>query len=336
MSHRVLLLPSQHEFQAHAQQSILEAALGSGLTVDYGCTTGSCGECRARLVSGEVEQIRHHDFTLPAAERGRGWFLPCAYAARSDLVLEAREAGGVEDIPVQRIVAKVSRIDAAGRDVRIVQIRTPRSDTLRFLAGQQVVLQFAQLEPRRLTIASCPCNGMVLQVHVCRTPDDPFSEFVFSGLRTGTPVVLEGPFGSFVFDEQAHRPLLFIAHRTGFAAVKSLIEHAVALEWPLPMRLYWIAPNPDGHYLANQARAWEDALDDFRYTPLFQLRNTHTQCIPAQPAFDELDQMIAAVAAEHPEYREYETYVAGPGPLGDSVRERIAPAELHVSSAGEG
>jgi CDP-4-dehydro-6-deoxyglucose reductase len=330
MPFSIHLLPSDHHFVAEPRQPVLEAALLSGLSMDYGCNNGTCGECRARLIAGEVEPVRHHDYGFSAADRSQGWFLPCAFAARSNLVIEAREARAARDIPVKEINAKVARIEDAGTDIRILQLRTPRTNTLRFLAGQAVAVGFEGLAPRNLGIASCPCNGMVLQVHVCRVPDDPFSEYVFGGLRSGTQVTLQGPYGDFVFDEAADRPLLFMAHRTGFAFIKSLIEHAIALEWPHPMRLYWIAPSPAGHYLANQARAWEDALDDFRYTPLFQLENLHTHCIPATPAYGELREMVAALAGERPEYRDYEAYVAGPAELGQYVRDFVRPAGLHV------
>jgi CDP-4-dehydro-6-deoxyglucose reductase len=61
-------------------------------------------------------------------------------ALSSDLVLEVLEAGAPEDIPEQRIVAKVRRIDALNGDVMRLHLQTPRSNRLRFLAGQRVTL----------------------------------------------------------------------------------------------------------------------------------------------------------------------------------------------------
>jgi len=62
-----------------------------------------------------------------------------------------------------------------------------------------------------------------------------------------------------------NRSLVFAACNTGFAPVKSLIEHALALDSALPLSLFWLATRSDGHFLANQCRAWSEALDQFEY-----------------------------------------------------------------------
>jgi ferredoxin-NADP reductase len=63
----------------------------------------------------------------------------------------------------------------------------------------------------------------------------------------------------------AARPLVFAACDTGFAPVKSLIEHALSLDSAPSLSLFWLATRPDGHFLANQCRAWSEALDLFEY-----------------------------------------------------------------------
>ena len=44
-----------------------------------------------------------------------------------------------------------------------------------------------------------------------------------------------------MLNEKSHRPLIFIACETGFAPIKSLIEHAMALDAAETLHLYWIA-----------------------------------------------------------------------------------------------
>ena len=73
-----------------------------------------------------------------------------------------------------------------------------------------------------------------------------------------------GPVGDFVLAE-GERPLAFVACDTGFAPIKSLIEHAMAVDAAESLSLDWLATRPDGHYLANQCRAWAEAFDQFRY-----------------------------------------------------------------------
>jgi hypothetical protein len=66
---------------------------------------------------------------------------------------------------------------------------------------------------------------------------------------------------------EAPLPLVFAACDTGFAPVKSLIEHALSLDAAPSMALYWLATRPDGHFMANLCRSWSEALDPFEYTP---------------------------------------------------------------------
>ena len=53
---------------------------------------------------------------------------------------------------------------------------------------------------------------------------------MFAGLKDVATVRVEGPRGEFVLDEASTRPLVFVAFDTGFAPIKSLIEHAMALD----------------------------------------------------------------------------------------------------------
>ena len=40
----------------------------------------------------------------------------------------------------------------------------------------------------------------------------------------------------------------------------------MAVDTAPSISLYWLATRPDGHFLANQCRAWSSALDQFEYT----------------------------------------------------------------------
>jgi CDP-4-dehydro-6-deoxyglucose reductase len=268
MTHKITLRPSGKEFQAEPRETLLEAALRSGVNVRYNCDNGTCGECLARVISGEARASRFHDFVIPEAEKNHGYVLLCSTAAASDMVIEAAETVTAGDIPHQVIGARVAKLEPLGSDYLILQLRTPRTHTLRFLAGQYVRLTVGGLPPRNLHVASCPCNGMMLQFHLRRDPGDPFSEYVFNRLGHAETATIDGPFGNFTLREDSRLPIILVGYDTGFAPLKSLIEHAVALELPQPLHLFWLAASPEGHYLANYCRALEDSLDNFVFTPL--------------------------------------------------------------------
>ncbi len=326
MTCEVKLLPSGRTFTAESQETLLEAALRAGLAPTYSCNNGSCGQCKARLVSGTPGTVRFHDYVFTEAEKAQGYLLMCSTTAGSDLVIEAREAVGAEDIPEQHIVTRVHKLARLDEDVMGVHLRTPRSQTLRFLAGQHVRLDLPGVSPRNKSIASCPCNAMHLELHVQRVPGDPFSDHVFCSLGTMQAVPITGPFGNFTLREDTGRPVIFLAYETGFAPIKSLIEHAIALEFVQPMHLYWVVRRDGGHYLSNQCRAWADALDEFTYTPLVAHETTPERA---------LLQAANRVVAEHPDLGAVDVYVNGPEHAMGSTRALLAehglpPAQLYV------
>lgn len=265
----VVVRPSGREFMVEGSDSILQAGLKAGLGLNYGCAAGTCGLCKARVVSGEVGQVLHSDYSLSAAERQQGYLLLCTHTALSDLVIETLEASGPADIPEQELVARVRAIRPLAPDTMLLHLQVPRSARLRFLAGQSATLGTAVGDDALQStypIASCPCDDRNLHFHVARQSGDAFAQCLFAGrLRVNDPVSVRGPAGDFVLGAQVAPRLVFLACDTGFAPVKSLIEHAIAAETVERFALYWLATRADGHYLANQCDAWADAFEEFGY-----------------------------------------------------------------------
>jgi len=306
MTAHVQIKPSGREFFVDGNDSLLEAALRAGLSLDYGCSIGSCGKCKARILSGAVQKTRHSDYALTAAEKHAGVVLMCCNTAVVDLVIEAREAHGAADMPLQNIEARVKSVSPIADDMRLLHVQTPRTNRLRFLAGQSVSLELPGGLTTSCAVASCPCDDRNLQFHIRRRAGNAFAECVFDGLKGVDTVRVEGPRGEFVLNEESHRPLIFVACETGFAPIKSLIEHAMALDAAETLHLYWIASGK-GHYLDNLCRSWSDALDNFRYAPL-----TADGALPDEAV---MQGALRQVLQDHPRLGDYDVYVAGPGPL---------------------
>ncbi len=249
----------------------MQAGLRAGLALAYGCSNGNCGLCQGRLISGEVKTVRHTDYVLTTAERARGNIVMCGTGLVTDAAIEAPEAGG-GDVPWQEIRARVTRVDPLSDQVSVLHLKTPRTQRLRFLAGQYVTLSLNGGEFNSdYSVASCPCDDMRLQFHIPRNDDDAFSCYVHGNLGKSDVVGIKGPAGDFYFREQSERPIVFVAMDTGFAPIRSLVEQAMALEVHQDMSLYWMAQGENGangHYLDNLCRSWSAAFDNLRYRPM--------------------------------------------------------------------
>jgi CDP-4-dehydro-6-deoxyglucose reductase len=266
MAAHVRVLPSGHDFFIDGQDTILEAALRAGIPLNYGCSGGNCGLCKAKVVSGQIKKIRNHDYVIPEAQKKQGYVLLCSNTAVTDVEIEAPVAGSVQDIPFQQISARVKAVGLLSHNMALLRLQTPRTSRLRFLAGQYATLQLGKSLSADLPIASCPCDDRNLHFHVRRMPGNLFSDYVFNQLKSNEAVDVEGPQGEFILQEKSPRALYFIAFDTGFAPIKSLIEHAMSLDAAEAMHLYWIGSDADSIYMPNMGRAWADALDNFTFS----------------------------------------------------------------------
>ena len=103
MSAHVSILPSGHDFFIEGHDTLLEGALRAGVPINYGCSGGNCGLCKAKVVSGQIKKTRLHDYMLTEVEKSQGYALMCSNTAVTDVEVEANVAGSVQDIPLQHI-----------------------------------------------------------------------------------------------------------------------------------------------------------------------------------------------------------------------------------------
>jgi CDP-4-dehydro-6-deoxyglucose reductase len=317
MSAQVTLRPSGNQFAVEGHETLLQAGMRAGLKLNYGCGNGTCGMCKVRVTAGQVVRTMPTDYPLSETEKSQGYVLACAHtAASSELTLETLEAGGPADIPQQQIVTTVRAVRALAPDTMLLHLQTPRSHRLRFLAGQSVTLGLSDGDGLRASysIASCPCDDRNLQFFIARDADDPVAQRLFGGgVKAGDAVTVWGPSGEFVLVEDTH-PLVFAACDTGFAPVKSLIEHALSLDAAPSISLFWLATRPDGHFLANQCRAWSEAFDPFEYT-----LSSHDD------AATGASEMAAAIRADLFDI-DCAFYIAGPAAFVDALRAELGAA----------
>jgi len=89
--YRLIVQPGGWQAPVAPQQSLLQAARASGVSLPSACRNGTCRACLCRLLSGSIRyQIDWPG--LLAEEKADGWILPCVAAATSDVVIAAPAA----------------------------------------------------------------------------------------------------------------------------------------------------------------------------------------------------------------------------------------------------
>ena len=314
MEHKITLANCNQHFTMQESESILEAAIRAGVSINYGCSGGSCGLCKARLLQGTVREIRPHVFSLPESEKLQGSILTCVNTATEDLELDAIVAGSVHDITQQEISVKVRKVEQVASEVFKLIVQTPRTQRLRFLAGQFVELKKDQHTSGCMAIASCPCEDRLIEFHVRKKDDDAFADYVSNTAKAGDMLNLRGPFGEFVFDEEANRPVILFAFDTGFAAIKSLLEHITAQERELPIHLIWMSCGQDGLYMHNLCRSWNDAFDNFTYTGITLKESLQQLAMDVEASRATVASHMQEVMQTYSDLSEHDVYVSAPEP----------------------
>ncbi len=328
MSFKVKIARSGHEFEVAPDETVLDAAIRQDIGLPYGCRNGFCGACMATLVAGEVSYPEGEpDKLLDAPEDA---CLPCQAVPLSDLVLDVEEIETPEAIKPKVLPVKVARIDHLADDVLRLWLKLPDEQRLQFLAGQYLDFILEDGRKRAFSIANAPHDDEFIELHIRHVDGGVFTDWAFTQLKEKTILRIEAPLGSFILDEESDRPMLFVAGGTGFAPIKSQIEHAFHVGIERPMTLYWGVRSKKDLYLPDLPRQWEREHDNFRFVPVL-----------SEPDADWTGRsgwVHEAVLADHPnDLPEYDIYMAGPPPMIEAARkaflERGVPQEqLHYDS----
>lgn len=319
MNYKVTIEPSGHSFTVEDGESVLAAALRQGLMIPYSCRGGTCGTCMAKIVEGE---IRYPGDQLPPAlgekESKVGQALLCQAEALSDLSIEVREVRTAGEIIPRKLPCRVARMEPLAHDVMRLYLKLPDTERLQFLAGQYIDILLRDGRRRSYSLANAPHDDIYLELHVRNVPGGEFSSRVFGDMKAKALLRLEGPLGSFYLREESDRPILMVAGGTGFAPVKSMLEHAFALGLERPIHFYWGVRAHRDLYMDELLRQWAEEHPNFRYTP----------CLSEAEPDDHWDGRIGLVhnmlLQDYSDLGGHDIYMSGPPGLISAARRDFA------------
>jgi NAD(P)H-flavin reductase/ferredoxin len=263
----VLVHPDERFIVVRSGETVLDAALREGVPMPFDCRNGGCGECKGRVLHGEIEQGAVQESALGTAERAQGAALMCCATPLSDLEIAYEPKQGVRAAPPKLHVGRVIGLDRLAPDVMRVRLDVV-GEKLRFYPGQYINVLLAAGEKRAFSFATAPHAAGPLELHIRRIPGGKFTGHVFEGMKIGEELRFEGPLGTFFLREDSEKPMIFVAGATGFAPVKSMLEHAFHRGLRRRIYLYWGTRHPEDMYLGSLAEQWQRAHDNFTFVPV--------------------------------------------------------------------
>jgi NAD(P)H-flavin reductase/ferredoxin len=309
----VVRLAGREPVVCPAGEPILEALLEGGIPVGYGCFTGSCGRCLARVVRGAID---HPAGCAGITERDReaGYALLCQARPLSDVEIDAAVTGELLIVP-RRFSAEVVALEDVARDTR--RLRLHLHQPLRHHAGQYLRLDVPGADvPRAFSIATPPRPEGVttVELHVRRVPGGLASDgYVFGRLRPGDEVSFRAPYGRFVLHGEDGLPMLLVAGGTGLAPVEAIARAALDGGVDVPVVLYHGVRTRADLYDVELLEGLAHRHPNFEYRPV----------LSDEPWEGRTGLVTEAVARDYERLRGWSAYVCGPPVMVDAAVELL-------------
>ena len=211
-----------------SDDKILNLGLSNAVDLPYECGSGTCGTCKARLISGEINNHWPEAPGLKYLKPKKGEFLMCQCTAKTDAVIEVEsfvhtmEAGAC--IP-NAFNGQVSLAKRLTPDVLFIQIALDQS--VDFDAGQFMLIQFpAVVGSRGWSMVNYQRHANTLDFVIKKKPGGILSEWLFNNDCEGIEVELFGPLGIATFYSSLAKNILCIAGGSGIAGIMSILSRA--------------------------------------------------------------------------------------------------------------
>ncbi len=313
--HKVTVQPSGHTFDVEEGESVLTAALRQDLVLPYGCRNGACGSCKGRLLEGTVDYGVYQRKALTDEEKTQGKALFCQARPLSDLVLEARTIDAAKDIQVKLLPCRVQKLERLADDVIVISLKLPANERLQFLAGQYIEFLLKDGSRRSFSMGNAPHDDEFVQLHVRHVAGGQFTDHVFSKMKERDILRLEGPLGTFFLREDSAKPIVFVASGTGFAPIKSIIEHALRKGIARPMVLYWGGRRPKDLYMNALPAKWAaEHPRQFKYVPVI------SDALPSDDWTGRTGFVHRAVMEDFPDLSAHQVYACGVPVMVDAAK----------------
>ncbi|MEH6504450.1 MAG: 2Fe-2S iron-sulfur cluster binding domain-containing protein [Cycloclasticus sp.] len=220
--------PTGESFEVPKNKTLLQTALSHGVNFPYHCTVGTCGNCRCKLVSGDVRAIMDFSYTLSESEIEDGYILACQSLLKSDVVIELEADINQPSQPVEIFKGAIKDTRMLTHDIMQVDVELDRP--LSFTAGQFADIGLEGFARHRsYSFAGAPEEGGLntLSFHVRNVPGGSYTEWLFAEDRKNEAFELHGPSGSFWL-RTSDAPILTVAGGSGMAPLKSVLEDALS------------------------------------------------------------------------------------------------------------
>lgn len=336
MNFKIHTRNSAYELQTEDRTSLLLAGLMEGIDLPYACATGTCGTCKAKLVSGSLQDNWSEALGKTKLKADAGEILLCQCSAQTDCEIEVPDFVYRTD-PGSFIPERYTGVVTAWRmlveDVALWEVEL--EDDCEFHAGQFALVSFSGVNGyRAYSMVNFARHAKTLTFLTKRKPGGHLTETLFSDNPVGKSVQIVGPLGRAIFNPSLKKNLLCIAGGSGIAGIISILSRATQEGYFAQYKGYiffGIRTMRDAFFL-DELSAFKLAADKGLQIVVGLSEGVATEEDKAQYPLLTFDSgWIHEIAARHMEgkYKNLQVYLAGPTPAVEaSIRQLVIGAKL--------
>ncbi len=321
MAFTITLDPDGRQFDARADETLLQAARRNGLNLPHECGWGSCGSCKVTVLSGETGLLFPGAPAINPRDARTGRVVACQAMARSDLTIKLPPGEPTTPaVPCREQTAELIHVEELAPEIRRFTFRPETSAD--FLPGQYAILHLGDGIRRAYSMCNLP-NGATLQVISKRYPGGIGSN-ALADLGVGARLTIEAPFGACTLKRRPGRKI-FIAGGTGISPILSLVRHAAetATDFEAPVDVLYCARRAIDLAAGDELAAATARVPRARYRPVIEEGDAGPGTISGR-ATD-------AIAALEFDPQASEIYVAGPPIMVNAVKTQLKEAGVPIN-----
>lgn len=304
-------------------ETLLQAALRSGIDFPHSCRVGGCATCKCRLLQGKVRELTETGYILSAEELDQGYILACQSVPRGDVSIEVDSA----QQEARQVRGKVVAQERLTHDITRLTLQLETG--LPYQAGQYAELSLDCLpnHARSFSFASPPRADAKVSFFIRKVPGGRLTTLVDSHSLLGQGASLKGPLGQFHL-RPADAPLLLVAGGSGLAPLLAILQDALAGNVRRPVTLLFGARQEHDLYALEEiqalARQWPRP---FHFVPVLSEADRHAAWEGARGLVSEQIPVLLQ-AGSH-------AYLCGPPGMIDSAsallqRHGVARENIHA------
>jgi CDP-4-dehydro-6-deoxyglucose reductase len=299
--------PKYYDFQCAPDELLYDAAKKVGITLPISCKNGVCHICRGELQSGSVITGGQNK-AVNASEDGAAEIMLCRTWPQSSCEIEVKSVFGPKELPLKKVACQVESIELNQAHVYQIQLSLPAGKSPEFFPGQYLSINLPTREgPCYFSIASRP-GLRFIELHIQADPHLESAleivQYLQNQHQQKSCVSISLPFGEACLHNTPSKDLILMAAGTGFAQMKSMIEHLQFIDYKHSISLYWAVRKDEDMYLKGLAESWAQKFSNVHFKPIIA-------DIDDIQAVDHHNQMSDAVLSDHLDLANSLVFVSG-------------------------